>query len=79
MMIMTKCAMSRTLFPFDSSESVDTDGDGVGNNNDNDDDNDGIVDADDDFPLDPIDSAEGERLLRKVEDLLIFYIFYFLF
>lgn len=40
-------------FPEDASEQLDSDGDGIGNNADVDDDGDGVVDGNDDFPLDP--------------------------
>ncbi len=40
-------------FILDYFESVDTDSDGIGNNADTDDDNDGILDIEDEFPLNP--------------------------
>jgi len=39
-------------FPKDPNEWEDTDGDGIGNNADDDDDNDGVLDSNDDYPLD---------------------------
>ncbi|MFZ9056589.1 MAG: gliding motility-associated C-terminal domain-containing protein [Flavobacteriaceae bacterium] len=39
-------------FPSDPNEWEDTDGDGIGNNADEDDDNDGVLDNEDDYPLD---------------------------
>jgi len=39
---------------------VDTDGDGLGNSVDDDDDNDGVIDEDDDLPLDETESSDSD-------------------
>ena len=49
-MVMTT---TMTHFPLDPTEWVDHDGDGTGDNADTDDDNDGVLDPDDQDPLNP--------------------------
>ena len=47
-------------FPQDSSELFDTDIDGIGNNADSDDDNDGVLDVNEDQPLNPKNDSDEQ-------------------
>ena len=57
------------MFPLDATESVDTDADGVGNNADTDDDNDGVLDENDDAPLDPYNDSDGDGVQNIADPL----------
>jgi hypothetical protein len=54
------------MFPNDPAEAFDTDLDGIGNNADPDDDNDGVVDAEDDDPLDPNITIQAKQFVAVI-------------
>jgi hypothetical protein len=61
--------------PRDPSESLDTDGDGIGNNADTDDDNDGVLDLEDDFPLDSrFSMASGGGSASSIPGVLLLFV-----
>ena len=54
-------------FPLDATEWFDTDFDGIGNNTDDDDDGDGVLDSNDDLPLDPTNDSDDDGVVNNMD------------